>query len=57
MSGSVAGRNVVTAPSAKIHDFGLMTWNAAAWPTPSGFAIDPSLSAPAPATRHARYRR
>src|SRR5215207_1312717 len=55
--GKVVGRNVVTAPSAKIHDFGLMTWNTAACCTPSGLAIDRSCSAPAPATCHARYRR
>ena len=51
---SSAGRNVVTAPSAKIHAFGLTTWNAAADPTPIGRARTAASIAPAWAICHAR---
>jgi hypothetical protein len=45
---------VVIAPSAKIHAFGLIHWNAAAWSRPSGRATSGRSSACAPATCQAR---
>ena len=51
---SSAGRNVVTAPSAKIQAFGLTTWNAAAEARLIGRARTPASMAPAWATCHAR---
>ena len=44
--GRSAGRNAVTAPSAKIQAFGLRSWNVAPPRTPSGRARAADWSAP-----------
>src|SRR5262249_49653917 len=56
-AGSAAGRNVVTAPSAKVQAFGLMSWNVAACQRLNGLAIVACRMSPARAICQARYRR